>query len=512
MKTRQVCTDESLLAEQEATGETAATSKAEVSRRGFLGGMGAMMVGAAFATAGHSPAYADEAENVEDAEDVESEEEATEDETEEESTVGKMTITLDELNEMRQANIDAAQGYTCEDGTIIPEVYVKLRACIEGYGLGIGSNLVDTSFDFFMNYWTEDEAQAYIEMPMGVGFTAAEYAQKSGRDEEECEELCYDFSERGLLMRWTRGGVHYYHQIAYAHGLWEYGLLAAESQDENIEDFKSLDTATEWAELYQTEELPNTLIRANLHSTVFSDDQALYTSETPFYYAVPVSEDVLVEGEEILPLDNWQKIIDRNSIIGVSTCQCRLRRVVQDDLQDGCDHPMETCMTFGEEAEYYIENGIARQIDQDEARSILQHSVDVGMVIQCAHTKQSEVICSCHGDCCDILSSYVALGADGCAAINSMPNVSHYNLVVDTSICIGCGACADQCPLYAITMTDGVPVVDAKCVRCGQCATVCPVEARKLTLNEDYVELPQDMLQDYNLKAAYRFTNGIIHS
>lgn len=92
-----------------------------------------------------------------------------------------------------------------------------------------------------------------------------------------------------------------------------------------------------------------------------------------------------------------------------------------------------------------------------------------------------------------------------------MPQVSHYNLVVDTDLCVKCGACAARCPLYAITMTDDGPQVDAKCVRCGQCATVCPVEARKLVAKENNPELPDDMLADYNLKAAYRFTHGLAH-
>jgi ferredoxin len=427
--------------------------------------------------------------------------------------VGVMNITLDELNQMRRDLIDSRTEYTCADGTVIPEVYVKLRACVEGYGLGVGSNDNDSSFDFFMRYWTPEEAQAYIEMPLGIAFTAADFAQQSGRDEDECETLCSDLSYRGLLMRWTRAGVHYYHHIAYAHGLWEYGLLAQEALDENDADFKALDTVAEWAELHETEDLANAHERADLHSTVFADDAALFTSETPFYYPVPVSRDVVADEEGVLPLDDWEKIIERNEVIGVSTCQCRLRRVLQGDLagEDTGEHPMETCMSFGEEAQYYIENGIARQIDKQEAHDILQRSADLGLVIQSAYSKATEIICSCHGDCCDILSTYVALGAEGCAAINSMPQVSHYNLVVDTDLCVKCGACAARCPLYAITMTDDGPQVDAKCVRCGQCATVCPVEARKLVAKENNPELPDDMLADYNLKAAYRFTHGLAH-
>ena len=44
--------------------------------------------------------------------------------------------------------------------------------------------------------------------------------------------------------------------------------------------------------------------------------------------------------------------------------------------------------------------------------------------------------------------------------------------------CISCGACADQCPVNAISEGDGKYVIDAEaCVECGACAGVCPVGA-----------------------------------
>ena len=44
--------------------------------------------------------------------------------------------------------------------------------------------------------------------------------------------------------------------------------------------------------------------------------------------------------------------------------------------------------------------------------------------------------------------------------------------------CISCGACAAQCPVEAISRTDGKYVIDADtCVSCGACAGVCPVGA-----------------------------------
>lgn len=46
--------------------------------------------------------------------------------------------------------------------------------------------------------------------------------------------------------------------------------------------------------------------------------------------------------------------------------------------------------------------------------------------------------------------------------------------------CLGCGSCAAECPVEAISEQDGKYVIDAeKCLECGACAEVCPVEAPK---------------------------------
>ena len=44
--------------------------------------------------------------------------------------------------------------------------------------------------------------------------------------------------------------------------------------------------------------------------------------------------------------------------------------------------------------------------------------------------------------------------------------------------CIGCGACAADCPVEAISEGDGKYVIDANaCIDCGACANNCPVDA-----------------------------------
>lgn len=418
---------------------------------------------------------------------------------------GGSTMSIEELNAHRREILEAATEYVDpETGEVVPEVYVKLRALVATYSFGLGEVESARSFDFFRYKFTEEEAQAWIDMPMGVLFTAQDWAQESGRSEAECLEMCDRLAERGALWRAIRGGMHYFHQIPVMHGMAEY------SQNE----YDDPDFWTNYAPLKGQD------FKA-----------ALMTSGTPFYRPLPPDASVVKDGDAMLPLDDWRAIIERNDIIAVCPCQCRRGRMllgVYGEMPNppaSCDpaavdfetpdgHPYETCTAFGEEAEYYISLGIARQITKEEAVSIFERSVDAGMVIESMFTRDSEIICHCHGDCCTILSAYKALGPEFAATASCFDNLTDYSLEYDPADCIKCGACAQRCPMEAITIDgeDGQPQTNALCVSCGQCGLVCPVEARKLALKpeDERPVIPATALDDYNQLAAYRIDHDML--
>ena len=216
----------------------------------------------------------------------------------------------------------------------------------------------------------------------------------------------------------------------------------------------------------------------------------------PQLNVMPVSKGI-VEGQ-MAPYTDWEEIFKRNTIIGVAPCQCRTRAHVLGIQTDECaeSHPAETCMIFGDVAQYYIDRGEARQLTQKEAIALQKDIIDHGAVPEAQWTKQVDFMCNCFGDCCLILTEYEEANGIG----NVMPQVSRYNLNYDSDACIKCGACIDRCPMHAITFgDDGFCVMDKKCIRCGQCALVCPVEARHLEAKpaEEWMELPDDMMADY---------------
>ena len=373
------------------------------------------------------------------------------------------------------------QDYVQADGTVVPAVYLMLRNRFNRMGIGMGSNIPgDGAWDWLMEQFSEDDAQHVLDMPLFEWFTAFDYAQKNDADPDESEAMLADLASRGLIGRAVRAGVAHYHVMTGMYGVYETFATTMDTQF-NV-DF----LAKMWG----------------------ADDSAGVDYGTPMYHSVPVNTDVVAEQEGALPYDDWRAVIARNPTLAVAPCVCRTNKM-QLGRGDPCDHPIETCISCGEEAEYYIENGFGRQITQDEACEIIQNAVDQGMVVDHLYSKAAESMCLCHSDCCMWLGSVRAANGEG----DVMAKISNYDLVYDKDTCIRCGACIERCPMQSVSFgDDGFCVMDKACVHCGQCCTVCPVGARSLVAKapEDRLDLPDDKVGDYLEKAKVRMAKGYI--
>lgn len=426
--------------------------------------------------------------------------------------VGGSTMPLEELNNRRQLYVDSQTAYTCADGTVVPEVYVKLYALINTYSTGAGNSPNDLTFSYMMEVLDEEHAQAFLDSPKGKFFSAAEMAEESGRPVEECERLLEDMRKIGYFWAADRTEGTVYHQPALG------GLGGYLMTDEQFARSKETDGNFSC--------LP-------MGDTYFDDWN---NSGTSYYYPVPCDKSVVDTGE-ILPCDDVVALLKRHSHFAVAPCACRYFTTIseEDDYPaladfrtgqykeythriDGDDMRLENCLFTGEEAQFWVELGVAREIDQDEALDILQRNVEEGFVIEPYFQNDSACICSCKNPVCAGLSGWLrsyAEGPDIYASANAYQQVSHYDLVVDFDKCISCGMCATRCQMDAIEMTGegGTPEITGLCVRCGQCAYTCPGEARKLHLRPEeelLLPIPETFSDDWNNKAAFRFEQGFI--
>jgi len=108
-----------------------------------------------------------------------------------------------------------------------------------------------------------------------------------------------------------------------------------------------------------------------------------------------------------------------------------------------------------------------------------QLSIILGVKIQELEPKVAFVACG--GDCENASSSAVYEGIKSCKAASLV-----YGGPFDCAYsCVGCGDCANVCPVDAICVHDGLAHIDPRvCVGCGKCVGTCPKHIIKLLPKE----------------------------
>ncbi len=93
------------------------------------------------------------------------------------------------------------------------------------------------------------------------------------------------------------------------------------------------------------------------------------------------------------------------------------------------------------------------------------------MGVEAEDVIEAEAFVKCNGNCNATCNQFEYEGIDTCEASSMFyggPNACKYG-------CIGCGDCANVCPVDAICIYDGIAHIDTRiCTGCGLCAKTCP--------------------------------------
>ncbi|NHJ49494.1 MAG: 4Fe-4S dicluster domain-containing protein [Asgard group archaeon] len=200
--------------------------------------------------------------------------------------------------------------------------------------------------------------------------------------------------------------------------------------------------------------------------------------ETTQLRTIPVGVTIKHESP-IARYDNIKSHFEEsNGPFAIVNCICRQSN---DLLKSPCQMTdrREVCMSVGDSAYMYIENGWGKEITKEEALNYLKQNEKEGLIFQIGNTQEFDFVCSCCHCCCGDIGH-----------LRKMPNPaeltsSNYLAEINEELCTGCGNCIDRCQMDAITMDNDLSVINQKrCIGCGNCILDCPADAIALVMKE----------------------------
>ena len=328
--------------------------------------------------------------------------------------------------------------------------YSRLREFLDQFPLGFPATPSGVEIKILKRLFTEEEAKtAVLLTPLPED--ASQIAKRSGINRRTLEERLESMSGKGLVFRTRREGRTLYNAIPFMIGLYEYSV---EKIDEEL--------AGLFKEYYET---------------AYCEEMG--ASDVPGFKVLPITEQI--ESDIVLfPFLQLKEEVKNARRISVADCICRKEARL---VGEGCGRPMETCLSFGTAAEYYIENGLGREVTADEAIRILEEADKAGLVHAGVNTKHLSNICNCCPCCCASMKGITTRGYDKHRYLNAL-----FEAVIDEEECVGCEDCVERCPVGAIDVEEAAVVDRDKCLGCGLCAGICSSEAITLRLREDMEE------------------------
>jgi electron transport complex protein RnfB len=337
------------------------------------------------------------------------------------------------------------------------DVYLKLREFMNTLPVGYPSTPSGVEIRILKKLFSPEEAELTMQLKSEPEEVPA-IAAGLGLDEAELAERLEKMARKGLIFRVRKENEVFYQAIQFMVGIYEFQL-------------KNLDK--EFCQMFE-EYLPHF-------------GMSLMPLKTKQLRVVPV-ESAVKSTPMVETYNRVRELVEGQKTFSVAQCICRKE---QEILGKKCDRPQETCLGFGDLAQFFIDNNWGRAIDKAEVMKILDLAEESGLVLSPSNSQELVAVCCCCPCCCPALK-YAKLMPRPADMV-----ISYYQAKINPELCSSCGVCLEQCQMAAIEKgEDSYRIVDGRCIGCGLCVSACPTEAISMRKKSGMEPPPKDFLQD----------------
>lgn len=351
-------------------------------------------------------------------------------------------------------------------------VYHDLRDLFNTLPNGFPSTEDEIEIKLLKKIYTEEEAGIVLKLKLSWE-TPEQIAKRTGLKTDYLKAKLDDMLDKGQLGGIRVGPFRMFRLMPFIIGIYEYQIKRMD--DEFVR-------------------LSSEYIKKACLSTM--------SQTTPSVMRViPVEEDI-PSSSVIAPYQRLTHYIENAKAWAVGDCICKKEKRM---LGEGCDKPMEVCLSIAPVENFFDEYFWGRPITKQEAFDILKMSEEAGLVHSTNNFKDGPfIICNCCACCCGVIGALNAFGNPGAMA------GSEYVAKIETDACVSCGVCVERCHVNAIDEADDVYSVNTRCIGCGLCVSTCPGEAIKLFKREEEMmpEIPQNETDWMDKKETARGGDG----
>jgi len=335
------------------------------------------------------------------------------------------------------------------------DIYGKLREFMDKMPGGYPETETGIEIKILKKLFNPEEAETAIHltaMPEPVPVIA----EKLGMDENEVSLRLESMAKKGLILRALIGGYAVYMANSFIVGIFEFSINRIDREfSELLEEYKPY-LVKLW------ENVPTKQLRVIPIGSSIDATQAVST------------------------YDRIRDLVKDKELISVAPCICTINQGL---LDKPCDRPKERCIQFDIAAQYYLDNGMARQINMEELMDLFKMGEEEALVISPTNAKDIVNICMCCGCCCEFLGALKKMNRPADQIQSS------FLAQIDPELCMACGTCAERCQMDAIKEGDEYCEVDAsRCIGCALCVTTCPEEAISLAEKPESTPPPENII------------------